>query len=158
MLSPQLCGIKGRVEHHLSSCPRDGHVETAFSTAAVQRPEVERQHSLIVHAERHRKEDHVSLVTLHVLKILDEEPLLDGVLQRLQHPAVLVIAQETLDQPSLLLVERDDADRWAPLALMLIEALLYSATMARASTRFVRDSLPLPDRSNVPFTRTRLTP
>src|SRR3712207_7477801 len=53
----------------------DRHVEAALPARPVQRPEVQRQLPALVGAERRGEEDDVPLVALHVLQVLDEQPL-----------------------------------------------------------------------------------
>ena len=73
----------------------------------------------LVGADRHRKDDHVALVALNVLDVLDEDRLagLAAVEMRLERRiASSRLVEHVLDQPLLVAVERDDADRFASMS------------------------------------------
>jgi hypothetical protein len=62
-----------REDGQLAPCARNGDIQATMTAHAVQRGNLRRNASGLVWAHRDRKDDHVTLVTLHVLDVLDED-------------------------------------------------------------------------------------
>ena len=86
LTSVDLRSVNRRKHDHLLLRPRDGYIEPTLATREVQRPEVHCELAVFIRGVSDRKENHVALVPLDVLKVLDEirpRPLLRQ--QLLQH-------------------------------------------------------------------------
>jgi hypothetical protein len=112
LLGAELAGGEGAEDDDLTTGTGDGDVQTSLAPRPVQRPEVEGKHASFVHGERRREQDDIALVALDVLEVLDEEPLVLPIVQRLDEPLIARVTQKRFDVGPLLLVESDDADRW----------------------------------------------
>ena len=67
----ELIGMERAVDDQLAPGSRDGHIEPPFAAIAIQGAEVGGKLSGRVEPERDRKQHHIALVPLDVLKILD---------------------------------------------------------------------------------------
>ena len=131
-----LFGPQRGEDQKLVARPGDRDVKPAVAAVAVERGDLCGDAAGLVGADGHREEDDVALVALHVLEVLDEDRLvgLVAVEKRLQRRvAAARLVEQVLDQPLLLAVEGDDADRLRSTSFM---RLTTSATTASASLRF----------------------
>ena len=110
----------GGHDDHLLARTADGHVEAPLAALLPEHAEVAAEAAGPVAPEGGAEDDHVALVALHVLHVLDEEAhvlavLVTTELLRVDRPEPLVAPgarlQARLDQIGLLAVEGHDADR-----------------------------------------------
>ena len=100
-----LCPQRGEDDHLVASTTH-GHIQSTLTALIVQRSEVHRHLSMFVRTVSHAEQDHVSLITLHVLQVLDENRLLALISPLLQLRMLgQLINQDILDEVLLHLTE-----------------------------------------------------
>src|SRR5258708_12498743 len=105
-----------------------GDVEPALAAFAVQRPQVPVEDAVLIRAVADAEHDHVALVALHALQVLDEETAggigIEVLLERAQlWEAPQTLFESVFDSALLRLAERHHPQR--PVGAMLPEMLKH---------------------------------
>ena len=110
-LEVDLVGCEGGEDLHLIAGAGNSHVQTAPSTFPVERAEVHGDPPILVLAVTDREEDHIPLVALHVLQVLDEDRFLGGHRQLFQIGLFgEQVREQVLDEGLLVGIESHHAD------------------------------------------------
>ncbi len=113
LLDAQVLGIERAEDHDPAAGSGDRDIESALAAGAVERAEVQRQDARRGLGEAGGEDDDVALVSLDVLEVLDEQPVLPAD-QAVGDALVVELPEQLLDEGALLEVERHDADRPLP--------------------------------------------
>ena len=110
-LEVDLVGCEGGENLHLIAGAGNSHVQTSPSAFPVERAEGHGDPPILVLAVADREEDHIPLVALHILQVLDEDRFLGGHRQLFQiGPFGEKVREQVLNEGLLVGVESHHAD------------------------------------------------
>ena len=107
-------------DNHLFFGACYSHVEAPLTAPSVERPEIQRNITVLIGRECDGEKDGISFIALNILKVLDKYASI-GV-QRCRDSLIIKVAQTSFDKISLLCIECDNAERKRR-AICLLETL-----------------------------------